>query len=662
MNPYPCTLALAALLAASLPAQVLPDVPTQTLALGVDSGLLDNPTDDELVVFQRTLRYGNTSWLQVKFGEFALPGTSHVRLRSTLDQAVQLHDARSLRTWFGQSALFNGDEIVLELVAGPETTGNRILLDEVVRGLFSHEDSICGTVDNRQLSSDPRQGRLNGGCTGWMVSQDIALTAGHCVSSASATGVLSFNVPLSSSTGSTVQSHPNDQYPFQVLARLNAGIGADWAVCRVSTNSTTGQLPTQANGGQWYQLGFVPGATAGNNIRITGYGTVSSPVSPTWNQVQKTHVGPLAQINSTSLRYATDTTGGNSGSPVIHENTGEAIGIHTHAGCTSSGGSNQGTRIDRSDLLAALAAVGIVQGGGTPGSLTTFGSGCPGSVAAPSFCASTNSTGGTLANRTAPNEYAYELTLPGASSVVGFELYSASNTGSSETVTAAIYADTGSGPATSPLQTTTVTIGANPGFYTASFAAPVPVGAGAVYVAVDHSANTTYVSQLTGANTTTAYWRRPPLGGGTWSVSGIVNSASVRLLCAGGGTGFVDPRIVAGGTPRTGSSYDADLAQAAPGALCGHMFGFSNSMTGTGTTLPFNLGGFGAPACDLLVEPFDITYLTSSAQGTADFSLTVPANPAFVGALVYHQWFVFDAPANALGLAFSDALEAQIGG
>ena len=42
--------------------------------------------------------------------------------------------------------------------------------------------------------------------------------------------------------------------------------------------------------------------------------------------------------------------GGNSGSPVIHEETGHAVGVHTHGGCSSGG--NHGTRVDRSDFAA----------------------------------------------------------------------------------------------------------------------------------------------------------------------------------------------------------------------------------------------------------------------------------------------------------------------
>lgn len=44
------------------------------------------------------------------------------------------------------------------------------------------------------------------------------------------------------------------------------------------------------------------------------------------------------------MRYQTDTEGGNSGSPVIDEATGNAVGVHTHGGCsTSGGGNNSGT-------------------------------------------------------------------------------------------------------------------------------------------------------------------------------------------------------------------------------------------------------------------------------------------------------------------------------
>lgn len=76
------------------------------------------------------------------------------------------------------------------------------------------------------------------------------------------------------------------------------------------------------------------------------------------------------------MQYVTDTTGGNSGSPVIWENTGQAVGIHTHGGCGSSGGQNSGTSSTHPGLQAALAdpqgicAAGIALPDGPPAFLS----------------------------------------------------------------------------------------------------------------------------------------------------------------------------------------------------------------------------------------------------------------------------------------------------
>jgi hypothetical protein len=100
-------------------------------------------------------------------------------------------------------------------------------------------------------------------------------------------------------------------------------------------------------------LSAPPAFSAAQDLRITGYGADSTP--PQFDQVQQTHAGAWASATSTRLTYRADTMGGNSGSPVIHEPTGVAIGIHTHGGCTSSGGANSGTASTHPGLQAALA-------------------------------------------------------------------------------------------------------------------------------------------------------------------------------------------------------------------------------------------------------------------------------------------------------------------
>src|SRR5690606_15713401 len=259
------------------------------------------------------------------------------------------------------SAYFNGDAVLLEVLAFPNTGDSLVRMSEVTAGLPPIEpDSICGPTDDRALSEDPRAGRLMPvGCSGWLINDcsHCFLTAGHCTSPMD---TVQFNVPLSSSGGALRHPGPEDQYavdPVSLQSNGGQGTGNDWGYFGVFPNSTTG-LTAAAAQGDFFEIPAAapPVGSPAQPIRITGYGTTGSGVPREWNQVQKTHVGPYFDRSGTTLRYQTDTTGGNSGSPVIDDSTGMAIGIHTHGGCSFSGGSNVGTAIEHSGLQAALAA------------------------------------------------------------------------------------------------------------------------------------------------------------------------------------------------------------------------------------------------------------------------------------------------------------------
>ncbi|MCC6669891.1 MAG: hypothetical protein IT458_02435 [Planctomycetes bacterium] len=382
-------LACAALaLAVAVPAQSEPFRFTSHPA-ALDSGYVDHPGATAQVVYRGLASVPGAGWLRLYFDRTNLPAGSSLRLTARHDRAVQVFDAVSLREYADASAYFNGDAVDVELVAGPGTKANRVMVVKLDAGdpaPIPGPSSICGPTDDRTLSSDKRQGRQSPtGCSTWLVSEFVALTAGHCTGTSQQQ--VHFNVPLSTSGGGLVFPPPEDQYAYDMttLQRLSGGVGADWSVVCVNRNSNTRMYPGQKQG-SWYEIGVVPGSTTGNDIRVTGYGTVSAPVSPTWNQVQKTHVGPLWSIAATSLGYRPDTTGGNSGSPVIHEQTGKAVGIHTHGGCGNSGGTisgqNYGTRIDRADLQAALASRRTLK---RPGSFSTVGTGCAGGAGTPSL-------------------------------------------------------------------------------------------------------------------------------------------------------------------------------------------------------------------------------------------------------------------------------------
>lgn len=648
---------LAPRLAAQVPSGPV-SPPHQRTESAVDSGYLDNTTDAEKVVFSQRIHYADTGWLQFRLGEVThLPAGSFLRFTAEKDRGVQRHDGRTLGEWGNWSAAFNGDAVQLELVAAPRTR-NRVRVIEVIRGLHvaaKPPESICGTTDDRVKSSDPRQGRLWLGCTGWLIGTvatsgvDLMLTAGHCTTTG--TRILELNVPDSTSSGGLVRSAPNDQYPYVEVSGLNGGIGADWRVCTVGRNSTTGKLPTEANGGNWYKLGAVPTSTSGQNITITGYGTTSPANS--LNQVQKIHTGPLSQINATSLCYATDTSGGNSGSPIIDATTGNAVGIHTHGGCGTTGGCNSGTRIDRQDLQAAIAAAGKVAG-----AFTLFGTGCRGTGKGPSNCVSVNAAGGTLSNTTAVNEYAYRLTTTTALSVTGFSIYSASTSGS-VTVGTAIYLDVGGLPSTTPLAQGSMVIGSTPGFYSSSLVASIP--AGTFYVSVDHSAGNTYLADITSGTSGIAFWRRPPFGTSAFAQSGLVSFPSVLVQCTGGGSNNAVPLLGSSGTPEINRSFDVTVSQGLGSANAALILGASNTAW-SGGPLPFSLASLGAPGCSLLVSMNAMAGTTLDASGFGKITLSVPNDPQLIGVKAYGQFYVVDAGANALQIAVSAGGEIRVGG
>jgi len=361
------TAAMCGSLAATASAQDTLTAPliTEPMPIDVDSGLVRNDGDTEAVIFSHTIFIPGAAALRLEFDEALLSGFvsdgsgSYLRIRSLFDGGEQRLDARHVEQWQNTSAYFNGDEVTIEIVAQPGTGANRLAMS-IVQAEFEPfvDRSICGPTDDRVLSSDNRAARLLPvGCTGWLINDcnSCFLTAGHCSTSNSSINVVQFNVPLSNSEGSLNHPPPEDQYAFDVASRQSnngGGVGNDYAYFGVFPNSNTGLTPAEAYG-DVYQLATPP-QNQGQDIRITGYGTTGNGVPRQWNQVQKTHTGPFFSFNGTTLSYQTDTTGGNSGSPVINEDTGEAIGIHTHGGCGNNSG-NYGTGANHSGLQNFLS-------------------------------------------------------------------------------------------------------------------------------------------------------------------------------------------------------------------------------------------------------------------------------------------------------------------
>jgi V8-like Glu-specific endopeptidase len=369
-------LGIALALAGAARAEQPAEIPHHLESFRLDSGLhrgLATPLAPPRRYFRTTVRAQGAAWLQLRFGSWELGPESFLVMTSRGDGALQILDARSLERWGGRSAFLNGEAVDVELWIGGRGSRGRFEIVELMVGDHGPpryeggvgEETICGTTDDRVPSNDPGVGRIVPiGCTGWAVSNGGFLSAGHCMGSGFTT--IEFNVPASASNGTIRHPPPADQYPIGTVTGVNGGIGNDWTVFDVPPHPTTGLTPVQAYGG----FLRMSRDTAPSTVRVTGYGVDTG----TANQTQQTHTGPYIgeTVSGPSVvyhDYRVDTMGGNSGSPIIASDASRlTIGIHTHGGCTSTGGANHGTSFENDSLENAIhtfrgSAVTYVDGG-----------------------------------------------------------------------------------------------------------------------------------------------------------------------------------------------------------------------------------------------------------------------------------------------------------
>ena len=322
------------------------------------SGSHSNSATFKQVMDVHVVTIPGTPSIRLKFDNVHLGPQDYIQVISSWDGNTQELTTTELQKWTDTSAYFNGESVTVKLWVQPGSTAAYAIRDLIVgtTGSLGFHSSICGSTDDRTLSQDWRAMRAvsspsggGGGCTIWAADGgNCVLSAAHCTGTF---GVAEAEVPLSTSGGSAQHPPSNRQWPITNIANSNPySLGNDWAISTLATNAQ-GELPAQLYG--WYDVDFfIP--TPGQTIRITGYGSTSGTGAPAaWNVVNKTHTGPYSSTTGTIVRYAVDTTGGNSGSPIIHESTGKAIGIHTNAGCSSTGGANQGTSLSNAGFTTA---------------------------------------------------------------------------------------------------------------------------------------------------------------------------------------------------------------------------------------------------------------------------------------------------------------------
>ncbi|MHC4415483.1 MAG: trypsin-like serine protease [Planctomycetota bacterium] len=308
----------------------------------LDSGNRSNPAADAAPLYAETVTVVGAAWLRLYFGKVELGPGSVVRMTSLQDNEVQELDAEGLAMWNSTSAYFNGEAVRLELIAGPNTKGNRVVLQrvalETAAALPAGLCGMCG-ADDRTPSNEDWSGRIMPvGCTGSIWNEEsCVVSAGHCVGSDS---VIQFRVPDSDGDCSTNQPPVAEQFPITDRIFQNDGVGNDWAVMTTGANNL-GETAYERYG-ELRQISYmVP--EFGDPVAVWGFGVDEQC---TRSQTQQTHSGTIAGVTGEAYRLEVDITFGNSGSALIRDDM--IIGIVTHCPCP-----NTATRIDRPRFTAA---------------------------------------------------------------------------------------------------------------------------------------------------------------------------------------------------------------------------------------------------------------------------------------------------------------------
>jgi hypothetical protein len=296
----------------------------------------------------------------------------------------------------------------------------------------------------------------------------------------------------------------------------------------------------------------------------------------------------------------------------------------------------------------------------------SFGQGCAGSgstgVDGPA-CAGPNRNAATFAYEGMAEQHEFamqEISPPGQPTVIGgISMLLAARPGPAVSVTFGIrLAGTDFRPAEPPVATTTVVVGSTPGWWGANFARPVTIPPSTRYFVTIESGPLASFAPVPAAPSREgrALFSRSRCS--TWgSPSTVVTS--YRVHCASPSASVAIPLLSANGLPSPGGQMAVELAHARPGAAAVLLTGFSNSAWGA-ASLPFDLGGLGAPGCQLLVAPEVADGLVAGSAGTASRAFALPNQPGLLGGQFYQQYAVLD-PVNPLGLVTSNGGQARVG-
>ena len=352
------------------------------------SGPLINSNDSTAIVYSEYVyaTEETSTGIRAYFSKITLSPSSFLRITSVKDAESTDMFQGDLINWDLSTPYFNGNAMLIELVASPGSIENDVELYAVLEELAgSNSESLlsinfpgfCDNVDNRQQSSDCKVGRLVvhpdcstpacNACTAFLISNggnhpSRLLSAGHCFGNHDESdSVIEFNVPLSDPiTGALVHPSASNQYRVDYSSVQKNGpiSGNDFAFFGC-TPSTAHQYPSAGCSPLFTFATSAPTLNLNDTLSMTGYGNDTSE-SPNpnlnLNYAQQTSTGPYQGLVYVGIypliNHDVDSAGGNSGSPT--SKNGLAIGIEVGFCANNGNAHNQSTGWGNPDLQAAL--------------------------------------------------------------------------------------------------------------------------------------------------------------------------------------------------------------------------------------------------------------------------------------------------------------------